>query len=92
MATALTGELMRTLDDGALTASRIDSHIIMAESLLRGLVVLSGSSDPPQVIDVMIHATQSVFNILMFIGSIIKGRQCRGDIGCIPWLIHKNHD
>ena len=58
MSTSLSSEIGRTLDEGAFTASRIDSHITIAKCILRGLVIVRGSVIAPRSMDVMIMALQ----------------------------------
>ena len=87
MSRSLTSEVTRTLDEGGLTESRIDSHITMAERLLRGLILVSGTSNAPTSIDTMIRCIQAVISALMIISSSLSGSVCRGSVGYCPQLV-----
>ena len=83
---------IRTLDEGAFTVSRIDSHITIAERLLRGLVILSGSLVAPHgIVDMMIRVLQTVISTLMIVSGNQIDRQCHGTVSYSPEIVPTWH-
>ena len=77
---------IRTIDEGAVTLVRVDSHIALTERLLRGVtVLLSCDHVAPGFMEAALRSTQQVMSTLVSIADQLNGaRSGNGSFGCYP--------
>ena len=63
----LENDIRRTIDEGAVTLARIDSHIALTERVLRGITVMLSSDCVTPYMETPLRSTQQVMNTLLSI-------------------------
>ena len=65
----LASDVKRTIDEGAVTLARIDSHITLSERILRGITVLLSTENVVPYMETALWSMQRVVNTLISIAT-----------------------
>ena len=63
----LASDIRRTIDEGAVTLARVDSHIALSERMLRGITVLLSTENAVPYMETALRSMQQVVNTLISI-------------------------